>query len=279
MRQTTEIPSQTELMWPTLQALAKLGGSASNGELNDQISIDLNLSDDTLDMLHGDGSQTEFAYRSAWARTFLRQIGAIENPLRGVWTVTGFGRQIGSPDEARNLLRRHRQQNPQDAGQQKITQPSIDPISEEESWKSALLKILRDIDPDKFERLCQLLLRHHGFDRVEVTGRSGDGGIDGTAVLSLNLISFSVIYQCKRYSGMVPPFSIRDFRGAMVGRADKGLFITTGTFTNGAKREAIRDGAAAIDLIDGDKLCELLRDKGLGVVTETIPNREFFNEL
>ena len=118
---------------------------------------------------------------------------------------------------------------------------------------------------------------------VEVTGRSGDGGIDGSGVLRVKLISFHVLFQCKRYAGSVSASEIRDFRGAMVGRADKGLFITTGAFTKDAKREAVRDGAPAIDLIDGMDLCILLRDLGLGISTETVkvvkPRQEFFDGL
>ncbi|WP_206528489.1 restriction endonuclease, partial [Mesorhizobium sp. M7A.F.Ca.CA.002.05.1.1] len=121
--------------------------------------------------------------------------------------------------------------------------------------------ILLALDPAAFERLCQRILREAGFIKVEVTGRSGDGGIDGTGVLRVNLLSFHVLFQCKRWKGSVGSGVVRDFRGAMVGRADKGLVITTGTFTADARREAVRDGAPAIDLIDGDGLCDLLKDQ------------------
>jgi restriction system protein len=119
--------------------------------------------------------------------------------------------------------------------------------------------------PDAFERLAQRLLRESGFTKVEVTGRSGDGGIDGTGVLRVNLLSFHVLFQCKRYNGTVGAGVVRDFRGAMVGRADKGLIVTTGTFSPEAKREATRDGAPAIDLLDGEALCDLLKDLRIGV--------------
>jgi len=142
-----------------------------------------------------------------------------------------------------------------------------------------LLDILRGIKPDAFERLCQRILRESGFTKVEVTGRSGDGGIDGAGVLRVNLISFHVRFQCKRYTGSVGPREIRDFRGAMVGRADKGLFITTGRFTRDAANEAARDGAPAIDLIDGIDLCDLLRKLELGVETVVRPRSEFFEGL
>jgi restriction system protein len=126
------------------------------------------------------------------------------------------------------------------------------------------------LTPGAFERLSQRLLRESGFIKVEVRGKSGDGGIDGVGVLRVNLVSFQVYFQCKKWKGSVGAKEIRDFRGAMQGRADKGLFITTGHFTSQASDEATRDGATAIDLIDGDRLCDLLKEKGLGITTETI---------
>jgi restriction system protein len=132
-------------------------------------------------------------------------------------------------------------------------------------WKERLLDVLLAIDPKAFERLCQRLLRESGFIKVEITGRSGDGGIDGVGVLRLNLLSFHVLFQCKRWKSSVGASAVRDFRGAMVGRADKGLILTTGSFTADARREATRDGAPAIDLVDGDALCELLKSVKIGV--------------
>jgi restriction system protein len=140
----------------------------------------------------------------------------------------------------------------------------------EGDWKDRLMALLLALEPAAFERLCQRLLREFGFIKVEVTGKSGDGGIDGTGVLRVNLLSFHVLFQCKRYSGSVGASAVRDFRGAMVGRTDKGLIITTGTFTADARREATRDGAPAIDLVDGDALCDLLKDRRLGVTVEMV---------
>jgi len=155
--------------------------------------------------------------------------------------------------------------------------------SPEPYWKDRLLDTLKALSPDAFERLAQRLLREAGFIKVEVTGKSGDGGIDGIGVLRVNLLSFQVLFQCKRYQGSVGASAIRDFRGAMVGRSDKGLMITTGTFTSDAKKEATRDGAPAIDLIDGDQLCDLLRQLKLGVRTELVEKMtvdgEWFEKL
>ena len=145
------------------------------------------------------------------------------------------------------------------------------------------MKVLQQIPPDSFERLCQRILRESGFIKVEVTGRKGDGGIDGIGVLKIALLSFQVFFQCKRYTGSVGPSEIRDFRGAMVGRTDKGLFLTTGTFTSSAKQEATRDGAPVLDLIDGEQLCQILKDLNLGVETKMIEvveiDQNWFNHL
>jgi len=127
---------------------------------------------------------------------------------------------------------------------------------------------------DRFERLCQRLLRESGFTKVEVTGRVGDGGIDGVGVLRVSLVSFQVFFQCKKYRGSVGASAVRDFRGAMTGRGDKGLLITTGSFTPDAVREATRDGAPVLDLLDGPALCALLKGQSLGVVTRHVEEVE-----
>jgi restriction system protein len=155
--------------------------------------------------------------------------------------------------------------------------------SEIAPWRDQVLATMRAMEPAAFERLSQRLLREAGFVKVEVTGRSGDGGIDGVGVLRLKLLSFITLFQCKRYQGTVGAGAVRDFRGAMVGRSDKGLIITTGTFSADANREATRDGAPAIDLIDGDQLCTLLKELKLGVHTEIVErvvvDRSWFEQL
>ena len=154
------------------------------------------------------------------------------------------------------------------------------------TWEDELLELLCKVPPDSFERLCQRGLRESGFVQVEVTGRSGDGGIDGKGVVRIGgLLSFHVIFQCKRFKGPVSPSFVRDFRGAMVGRADKGLLITTGTYSRNARAEAQRDGATPIDLLDGRDLVQKLKDLGMGVqvtrrtIEEVATNSEYFSDL
>lgn len=276
------IPTYEDLLWPTLKALEARGGSASIQELSEHVASDLELPDEVLETPHKDGPKSEVDYRAAWARSYLKFVNAVDNRSRGVWTITEIGRRIRTEGEVRELIRRYRIQRNQER-RARNAKADVEDATEEQDWQGALLNIVRRLGPDAFERLCQRVLRESGFIKVEVTGRSGDGGIDGAGVLRVNLISFHVRFQCKRYTGSVGAPEIRDFRGAMVGRADKGLFITTGGFTREAEREAVRDGAPAIDLIDGIELCTLLRDLGLGVETETVevikPRSEFFEGL
>lgn len=114
---------------------------------------------------------------------------------------------------------------------------------ETDDWREELLGVLLEMDPTAFEHLARRLLRAAGFTNATVTGGAGDGGIDGVGVYRLSLVSFPVYFQCKRYKGTVGPDKVRDFRGAMQGRGDKGLLITTGNFTAEATKEATRAGA------------------------------------
>lgn len=141
---------------------------------------------------------------------------------------------------------------------------------------------MRNLSPIGFEHLCQRLLRESGFQQVEITGRSGDGGIDGKGILQINLlISIPVLFQCKHYIGSVGSPQIRDFRGAIMGRADKGIFITTGTFTSEARREAVRDGVPPIELVDASKLILMFEQLELGLIPKTVYeiDKSFFKEF
>ncbi len=227
----------------------------------------------------------------AWAKTYLKKDGAIQNSSRGVWSLTKDGEQltvediVGVPSRVRKQVAdKKRAKEPPLSEENPAADIEAEEVeATEPHWKDQLLSVLRAVAPDAFERLAQRLLREAGFLKVAVTGRSGDGGIDGIGVLRVNLLSFQVLFQCKRYQGSVGAGAIRDFRGAMVGRSDKGLMITTGTFTPDAKREATRDGAPAIDLIDGDQLCDLLKQLKLGVTTEMVEKMtvelSWFDEL
>lgn len=264
------VPTFDALMNPLIQALKQLSGSGTIEEIDRKVAEIANLSDAQLEILHDPekSSQTEVEYRLAWARTYLKKYGVLENSSRGVWALTPKGLQLDRVDP-QTIKRYVHDMNRQARTTTERAQRSV--TAAELTWRDELLATLLDMDPAAFERLVQRLLREAGFIQVEVTGRSGDGGIDGKGIMRLGgLLSFHVLFQCKRYRGSVSANQVRDFRGAMVGRADKGLLITTGNFTRDAMQEATRDGADPIDLVDGDKLLDLLNDFGLGVETKRI---------
>jgi restriction system protein len=277
------IPTYDAFFNPLLQAMHILGGSASISEQEDTVATLLKLTDKEIGEIHK-GNQTKLSYRLAWARTYLRMFGLLENSSRGVWSLTPEGNAKKTVDarEVRRFVQALTKKGTNGKRGNKKSEPELPKIS----WEDELLEILKNIPPDAFERLCQRLLRESGFIQVEVTGRSGDGGIDGKGVVRVGgILSFHVNFQCKRYRGSVSPSTIRDFRGALMGRADKGLIITTGSFTKDARREAQRDGASPIDLIDGNELVEKLKQLEIGVeikqriVEEVSIKKDYFDNL
>lgn len=269
----TVFPTFDELMNPLLQALRLLGGSGSIEEIYAKTVEVTGLSEDVLAQLHDPekSSQTEVGYRLAWARTYLKKYGLLENSSRGVWSLTEKAKSLETINSS-EVVRFVRALDKQEAPKKRPPDETARELSEEEGWKDKLSTVLtQKLDPGAFERLVQRILRESGFIHVEVTGRAGDGGIDGKGIARIHgFMSFHVLFQCKRYKGSVGAGEIRDFRGAMVGRADKGLFITTGSCTPPAVKEATRDGAPPIDLVDGVELAEKLKDLALGVKTELV---------
>ncbi len=280
------LPSFDELIIPTVKALLKLGGSGSVEEINNHVYEIASISEEVLQVFHGEsGTIKEVDYRLAWSRTYLKKYGLLENSSRGIWALLKADINVANLDNT-EIVRYVREQSKSaekkivpDSNSQQVEKEVEEEVDSAEEWKSKLLNILYNITPAAFERLAQRLLRESGFSQVEVTGKVGDGGIDGKGIVRVSgLLSFHVIFQCKRYKGSVSPSQIRDFRGAMQGRADKGLVITTGTFTREAIKEATRDGAPPIDLIDGELLCDKLKELKLGVTIKLIETIELKND-
>ncbi len=273
-----------DLMNPVIKALKQLGGSGTNEEINTKVAEIVGIPSEQLEILHspGKGGMTEIEYRLMWTRTYLKSFGILENSSRGVWSLTPTGTRIDKVDQ-KQVVRFVREQSKKNKVEEQTA--DIDP-DKQVIWQEELLGLILEMPPASFERLVQRLLRESGFIQVEVTGQSGDGGVDGHGILRLGgFLSFRIIFQAKRWRGAVGAGQVRDFRGAMVGRADKGLLITTGAFTREAIKEATRDGAPAIDLVDGDQLVEKLKQLSLGVQTKKIEveqvtvNSEWFRNL
>jgi len=243
-------------MGPIVEAVKALGGSAANDEIVEKVISVFGIPDDLAAQPYiskrgnADG-RTQLEYDLAWARTYLKQLGVLTNSARGVWVLTG-----------------------KDLKDEAIRRAPVDAAPLQSDWRERInAYLVETLTPAAFERLIQRILRETGFTQVEVLGKTGDGGIDGRGIAKINgILSFRVVFQCKRYRGAVGAGEVRDFQGAIQGRADKGLFITTGYFTRDAVKEATRDGATAIDLVDGEKLTEKLKELGLGIVIERTEN-------
>lgn len=274
------LPNLPGMMLATIEALRDLGGSATIQELDERvIELEGVTEPEQAFQMRNHENRPRVNYYLAWSRTYLKRGDAIENSSRGVWALTEQGSAINRLEQTKAIYDQVNLEEREKAkAKRHVTKETKAPIEEVsdagpddvEDWKGKLLAVVGAMHPSAFERLSQRLLREAGFTKVEVRGKSGDGGIDGLGILRVSLVSFQVYFQCKRWTGSVGSKEIRDFRGAVQGRADKGLFITTGHFTSQASDEATRDGAIAIDLIDGDRLCELLKENSLGVETTMI---------
>lgn len=301
MRQKIDkrIPRYTQLIVPTFLALKKLGGSGKNDEILDQIILDMNIPDEIADIQHkGRTNKSELSYQADWARTYLRQYGVIENSARGVWSIRPDYVSVESLD-AKKIVdavleeNRKRRENkvPANSSHTAVEEgpedddPSNDYAEypdEVKPWREQLADVLQNMDPYAFERLSQRVLRECGFSQVEVTKKSGDGGIDGTGKLRINgIFSFNVAFQCKRYKGLVGASEIRDFRGSLTTDIEKGVMITTGSFSKAAKEEASNPGKQQIDLIDGEEFMNKIAEYGIGVkpITTYEIDVDFFKKI
>ena len=304
----TRVPRYFDLINPLINALKTLGGSGSNDEILNRVISDLHISDEIAGILHGErGNMTELAYQLAWAKTYLKNYGILTNSERGVWAIkpehmtveTVDGKKIVSDVVAKNREKRISRKIAADgtvpATDTKSTadtevvltddDPSNDGVEapdEMKPWRERLSDILHNMDPYGFERLAQRLLRECGFSDVQVTKKSCDGGIDGNGKLAINgIFSFHVAFQCNRYKGSVGASEIRDFRGSLSTNIEKGVMITTGTFSKAAREEASSPGKKQIDLMDGEALIDKIAQYGLGVKPITIYeiDEEFFEKI
>lgn len=275
------VPTYDKLFNPLLIAMKNLGGSARNEEIQEEVARNLKLTEDEINEIHK-GNRTKLDYRLAWARNYLKRYGLLASSARGVWYLTPEGMKIDKVD-INDVKKKAKQET---VGNSHTTTEEIytDQLDSKhsETWEDRLIYILKNMNPYAFERLSQRILKESGFENVEVTKKSGDGGIDGKGTLKIGgLVSFNVYFQSKRYEGTVPSSVIRDFRGAIMGRADKGIIITTGIFSKDAKLEARRDGAIMIDLIDGIALTHILKEYNLGVniIEQVQIDENWFNEI
>lgn len=270
-------PSSQFFIKPTIIALYQLGGSGANSEIYKKVIQITNLSEEIIDEMHS-FTMTEVEYKLMWARTYLKNYGAVENSKQGVWVLTAKGASLAKQNDLdiKEIVRFTNNKN----GSSKNS--DSDSLIEQKSWREQITDILLNMSPYAFEKLAQRLLRECGFSDVEVTKKTGDGGIDGTGKLRINgIFSFNVAFQCKRYKGAVGAPEIRDFRGSLSTNIEKGVLITTGSFTRAALEEASSEGKRLIDLMDGEDLINKLAEYGIGLneVKSYEVDMDFFNSL
>ena len=278
------IPNYAQLIEYTFKALKELGGSGNNTEINDKVAQLMNLPEEVLDVPHlNSSSMSEVNYRCAWARTLLKNHGAIENSARSVWAITATFASIDSVDGDyidKNCRKPRKSAN--EPAEIQMENAGVEIPEEVRSWRRKLQDVIQNMDPFGFERLTQRLLRECGFAQVKVTPKTGDGGIDGTGKLKINgIFSFNIAFQCKRYHGVVSSGDIRDFRGSLDNNIEKGVFITTGSFSKAAIEEASTPSKKQIDLIDGEEFITKLAEFGIGVreIKDYEIDEEFFKKI
>ena len=282
MKRYKKLPMHVQFLIPILDALRQLGGSATNVELKEKLIEILNIKDNELEEKLKNG-RLRIDNQITWSKIYLFNAGLIDNSNSEILSLTEKGRHYKlDEDEVLKIFQKiHRNMLIKKDKNQSQDPDIINDLNETRQHSTELLEILRSLPPEGFERLCQRLLRASGFKKVLVKGRSGDGGIDGEGILEISpLVSMKVVFQCKRYKDAVSSSYIRDFRGAVIGRAEKGIFITTGRFTRDAREEAIRDGAIPIELVDGDKLIKLFEKCKLGLKEKIVYeiDESFFDE-
>jgi len=256
---------------PILEVMIESGGTGTSSEIVDR-SLEISKVSEVEQEAVNKNGQSRVKNQVHWARQYLVWEGYLDSSKRGVWSLTDKGKSVNLKTfdamEVFKNVQRRLSETKKIKGQEipSMEEPLPNEI-EIQNHRTRLLDLVKSLSPEGFERLSQRLLRESGFQHVTVTGKTGDGGIDGVGTLQINpFVSFNVLFQCKRYQGTVTPSQVRDFRGAMMGRADKGIIITTGSFTLEAKKEARRDGVPPIELVDGDILVEMFERLELGLI-------------
>lgn len=266
---------------PVLTTLQSNGGAGESSDVIEQVIDKLGITEAELDETTSNG-QSRIRNQIQWARFYLFKAGIIDNAQRGIWRLTNDGLDRKLNDEGVYNLFKGVQNSVKKTptSKPKKAEPVFENIAtEDEEHSICLINIIQSLTPSGFEKLCKRLLTEIGINEIVITGGSGDQGIDGKGIVKLNdVVSLNIVFQCKRYKETVSPHHVRDFRGAMQGRGEKGLIITTGRFTKEAKNEANRDGVTPIELIDGDRLVELFEKYRLGLKPMTVfeIDQEFF---
>ena len=223
-------PDFDEMMPQVFAAIKALGGSGTVEEINRRTLDLLALPEEIRQYPHGDSDKSEVEYRLAWTRTYMKKFGILENSERGVWALTPKGQALETVDykfvvnEVRRLsCLTLSHVIPVNVGADEPVADGVDVPDEIQSWRDKLRNVLYNLPPAAFERLTQRLLRESGFTQVEVTGRTGDGGIDGTGIIKLNgIVSFHMLSSANAIGAPCPPGKCATFAAPCRGAPTRG---------------------------------------------------------
>lgn len=276
-----KLPHGRDLAYATLQAVDRRGGSAQSKELRNAVSEITGLTEDELEKL----SLKSVKMQMGWARTGLKSSGHLDNSQWGVWALTIEGLLLvrSEPSAAQKAARQAYERGWGQIRREKALREAAGASADSDgNWKDGLLQAIQKMGPAAFANLCSILLKEAGFRDLETAGGNGEDEFVGVGVYKHHLIRSRVYVQCQRRADRIPTREVRAFADAISSRANRGLFITTGTFTRDAQKVA-KDGSQPIDLIDGEELCDLLKEYGLGVKVETREhitiNQKFFDAV
>lgn len=266
-------PEFLKYIKPVLTTLQSNGGAGNSSNVIEQVIETLGISDEDFEQTTSNG-QSRIRNQIQWARFYLFKAGLIDNSQRGIWRLTNEGLEKILTDDGVYALFKGVQESVKKSSAEIPKKSELefeDKSTEDEEHSVGLLNLIQNLPAVGFEKLCKRLLTEIGINDITITGGAGDQGIDGKGLVKLNdVVSLNIVFQCKRYKETVSPHHVRDFRGAMQGRGEKGLIITTGRFTKEAKNEANRDGVTPIELIDGDRLVDLFEKHHLGLKPVTV---------
>ena len=278
-------PDFLKFIKPVLLTLQENGGAGATSSIIEQIIERMGITDAELEETTSNG-QSRIRNQIQWARFYLFKAGLVDNAQKGIWRLTNEGLETKMNDDDVYTLFKGVQESVKKSPTTNVSKVDKkeetkfeETSTEDEEHATGLLNIIQNLSPGGFEKICKRLLTEIGINDIMITGGAGDQGIDGRGIVKLNdVVSLNIVFQCKRYKETVSPHHVRDFRGAMQGRGEKGLIITTGRFTKEAKSEANRDGVTPIELIDGDRLVELFEKYQLGLKSVTVfeIEHEFF---
>ena len=288
------IPSKSDLLYPVLEAVRRLGGTAPVAKIEAAVVAAEGFSEEQLSVAKPNNRSTILS-RMAWARTDLKRAGLLDNLDKGVWSVTPLGGRAPRPDVfdlTGTVVAKRPPESSDDVVSETVPPSGFVPNADDRAealkrgladWhqrvSNGLLEQVLEAPPDRLERIILDLLEAMGYTsrggKVERLGGAGDGGVDGV-VIDDPLGIRRLYCQAKRYAlhRQVGPHDIREFIGALdIKSRQEGVFVSTSDFTAQARETAERS-SKHIRLINGTELTELMVKHGIGTTVHNFTVHE-----